>query len=67
MPIIAPSLDDRRFDDLVEEMIARIPAHTPEWTHPRLRDPGRTLIQIKLESIGGSVPAEAREAGKGAA
>lgn len=46
MPIVPPSLDDRRFDDLVEEMIARIPAHTPEWTHPRLGDPGRTLIEL---------------------
>jgi predicted phage baseplate assembly protein len=41
-----PSLDDRRFDDFVEEMIARIPAHTPEWTNPRLGDPGRTLIEL---------------------
>ena len=46
MPIIAPSLDDRRFDDLVEELLARIPAHTPEWTHPRPGDPGRTLIEL---------------------
>lgn len=46
MPIQPPSLDDRRFDDLVEEMIARIPAHTPEWTNPRLGDPGRTLIEL---------------------
>ena len=29
MPILPPSLDDRRFDDLVEDLIARIPAHTP--------------------------------------
>jgi predicted phage baseplate assembly protein len=46
MPILPPSLDDRRFDDLVEEMLARIPAHTPEWTNPRLGDPGRTLIEL---------------------
>jgi predicted phage baseplate assembly protein len=46
MPIQPPSLDDRRFDDLVEEMLARIPAHTPEWTNPRLGDPGRTLIEL---------------------
>src|SRR6187399_2250533 len=46
MPILPPGLDDRRFDDLVEDLIARIPAHTPEWTHPRLGDPGRTLIEL---------------------
>ena len=40
MPILPPGLDDRRFDDLVEDLIARIPAHTPEWTNPRLGDPG---------------------------
>lgn len=44
--IVAPVLDDRRFDDLVEDLLARIPAHTPEWTHPRLGDPGRTLIEL---------------------
>jgi predicted phage baseplate assembly protein len=46
MPILPPSLDDRRFDDLVDELLARIPAHTPEWTNPRLGDPGRTLIEL---------------------
>jgi predicted phage baseplate assembly protein len=46
VPIIPPGLDDRRFDDLVQEMLARIPAHTPEWTNPRQGDPGRTLIEL---------------------
>ena len=41
-----PRLDDRSFDDLVEDLLARIPAHTPEWTNPRLGDPGRTLIEL---------------------
>ncbi|WP_431287220.1 putative baseplate assembly protein [Roseateles chitinivorans] len=30
----------------MEELLARIPAHTPEWTNPRLGDPGRTLIEL---------------------
>lgn len=46
MPIRPPSLDDRNFDDLVEELLARIPAHTPEWTNPRVGDPGRTLVEL---------------------
>ncbi|HYS75323.1 MAG TPA: putative baseplate assembly protein [Burkholderiales bacterium] len=46
MPILPPSLDDRRFDDLVDDLVARVPAHTPEWTNPRLGDPGRTLIEL---------------------
>src|SRR3954454_19531544 len=46
MPIRPPVLDDRGFDDLVQEMLSRIPAHTPEWTNPRLGDPGRTLIDL---------------------
>ncbi|HVH46010.1 MAG TPA: hypothetical protein VM925_26860 [Labilithrix sp.] len=46
MPIRPPALDDRRFDDLVDEVLARIPGHTPEWTNPRLGDPGRTLVEL---------------------
>ena len=46
MPILPPALDDRSFDDLVDDLVRRIPAHTPEWTNPRLGDPGRTLIDL---------------------
>src|SRR3954449_4337724 len=46
MPFRPPALDDRSFDDLVQELVARIPAHTPEWTNPRTGDPGRTLIDL---------------------
>lgn len=46
MPIRPPALDDRRYEDLVAELVERIPAHTPEWTHPRPGDPGRTLIEL---------------------
>ncbi len=46
MPIRPPALDDRRYEDLVAELLARIPAHTPEWTNPRVGDPGRTLIEL---------------------
>jgi hypothetical protein len=46
MPIRVPSLDDRSFQDLVDEVLARIPAHTPEWTNPVPGDPGRTLVEL---------------------
>ena len=46
MPLIPPALDDRSYDDLVQEMLANIPAHTPEWTNPQPGDPGRTLIEL---------------------
>ncbi len=45
MPITPPRLDDRNFDDLVDELLARIPAHTPEWI-PQEGDPGRTLLEL---------------------
>ncbi|MBC7823501.1 MAG: putative baseplate assembly protein [Candidatus Parcubacteria bacterium] len=46
MPIRPPNLDDRSFDDLVAEALSRIPAHTPEWTHARVGDPGRTIVEL---------------------
>ncbi len=46
MPIVPPRLDDRSFPDLVEELLSRIPGHTPEWTHARVGDPGRTMLEL---------------------
>ena len=46
MPIRPPALDDRGYEDLVQELLARVPAHTPEWTNPRPGDPGRTLLEL---------------------
>lgn len=46
MPITPPRLDDRRYADLVEELLARVPAHTPEWTPQQVGDPGRTLLEL---------------------
>ena len=45
MPIQPPALDDRNFDDLLEELLTRVAAHTPEWS-PRLGDPGQTLVEL---------------------
>lgn len=46
MPVPIPNLDDRSFADLGAEVVARIPAHSPEYTNPQPGDPGRTLIDL---------------------
>ncbi len=46
MSFEAPRLDDRTFDDLVQEALKRIPLYTPEWTDHNLSDPGVTLIEL---------------------
>ena len=46
MPITVPSIDDRRYADLLAEAIARIPVHTPEWTNFNHSDPGITLVEL---------------------
>jgi hypothetical protein len=46
MPITVPNLDDRNFDDLYAEVVARVPVHTPEWTNLTDGDPGVTLLQL---------------------
>lgn len=40
------NLDDRTFDELVEECILRIPRYCPEWTDHNVSDPGITLIEV---------------------
>ena len=46
MALPAPNLDDRTFQDLVNEARRRIPLHCPEWTDHNLSDPGITLIEL---------------------
>ena len=46
MGLKTPRLDDRSFNDLVEEARARIPLYAPEWTDHNLSDPGITLIEL---------------------
>jgi len=46
MGLTTPRLDDRTFNDLVEEARARIPLYAPEWTDHNLSDPGITLIEL---------------------
>lgn len=46
MPLTIPTLDDRRYQDLVDEALARIPVHNPEWTNFNKSDPGVTLVEV---------------------
>jgi predicted phage baseplate assembly protein len=45
MPLPAPNLDDRGFQDLVDEAKRRVMQHCPEWTDHNVSDPGVTLIE----------------------
>lgn len=46
MPLQIPTIDDRRYQDLLNEALARIPIHNPEWTNFNKSDPGVTLIEL---------------------
>ena len=46
MALPVPNLDDRTFQDLVNEARRRIPMYCPEWTDHNLSDPGITLIEL---------------------
>lgn len=46
MPLPEPRLDDRHFQDLVNEAKGLIPRYCPEWTDHNLSDPGVTLIEL---------------------
>lgn len=46
MPIQLPAIDDRDYAQLVRDALARVPIHTPEWTHTGPSDPGVTLVEL---------------------
>ena len=46
MTLAAPILDDRKFQDIVDEAKKRIPHHCKEWTDHNVSDPGVTLIEL---------------------
>src|SRR6201991_2537539 len=46
MPLPAPNLDDRRFQDIVDEAKRLIPRYCPEWTNHNVADPGVALIEL---------------------
>ena len=46
MPLNAPKLDNRTFQDIVDEAKKRIPLYAPQWTDHNISDPGITLIEL---------------------
>src|SRR5215468_9004673 len=45
MPLPAPNLDDRRFQDLVDDAKRLVQRRCPEWTDHNVSDLGVTLIE----------------------
>jgi predicted phage baseplate assembly protein len=46
MALPVPNLDDRNFQQLVDEAKRRIPRYAPSWTDHNVSDPGITLIEL---------------------
>jgi len=46
VPIPPPTLDPRKFSDLIAEALSRIPIHNPEWTNFSKSDPGVTVLEV---------------------
>ena len=46
MPLTLPPIDDRKYQQLLDEALARIPIHNPEWTNFNKSDPGVTLLEL---------------------
>ncbi len=46
MPLEIPQIDSRTYRDFVNEALARIPVHNPEYTNFNDADPGVTLLQL---------------------
>ena len=46
MPLPSPTLDNRRFQDIVDEAKRLIPQYCPTWTDHNVSDPGITLVEL---------------------
>lgn len=46
MPIQLPNLDDRTYDDLMQEALSLLPTYDADWTNYNPSDPGITLIEL---------------------
>ncbi|MEC4017979.1 putative baseplate assembly protein [Streptomyces sp. H27-D2] len=51
MPLPSPNLDDRRFQDLVDEAKRFIQRRCPEWTDHNVSDPGVALIEAFAQMV----------------
>lgn len=51
MVLPAPNLDDRRFQDLVDEAKRHVQRTCPEWTEHNVSDPGVTLIETFAQMV----------------
>jgi hypothetical protein len=41
-----PPIDSRSYQQILNEALARIPVHNPEWTNYNDSDPGVTILQL---------------------
>ena len=57
MPIVAPNLDDRRFDELLAQARSLIPRYAPEWTNYNESDFGYDVMKRKNREVtpGGTI------------
>jgi predicted phage baseplate assembly protein len=46
MPLVAPNLDDRTFDQILAQAKLLIPRYAPSWTNQSEADPGITLMEL---------------------
>lgn len=46
MTLPAPRLDDRSFQDIVDEAKSRIHRHSPDWTDHNVSDPGIAILEL---------------------
>lgn len=46
MSLDVPDLDDRRFEEILEDVRKRIPVHDDDWTDHNAHDPGITILEL---------------------
>ena len=46
MALISPTLDNRSYEQLRDELIKRIPVYAPQWTNHNESDPGIALVEL---------------------